>query len=587
MFTRLFEIPQHQLENFPQEDALCYKQNGEWKKVGSKEFVDTANQASLAFLSFGLNRQDKIAIISNNRPEWNFIDVGILQAGLINVPIYPNISEDDYKFIFNDAEIKIAFVSDKDLFQKIKNIQPFVSSLKEIYSFEKIEGVKHWTEFLSLGKKEDWKTIEQIKSEIKETDLATIIYTSGTTGTPKGVMHSHKSIISNIKGALPLLPVNENHRALSFLPLNHIFERLITYLFMSAGVSIYYAESMDKIGDNLKEIHPHIFTAVPRLLEKVYDKIVAKGTELKGIKKALFFWALNLGLKYELQKQNGWWYEFQLAIANKIIFKKWREALGGNIVCLVTGGAALQPRLARVFTAGKIPVMEGYGLTEAPATNVNRYNEDERRFGSVGPMIGNTIEEKIAEDGEILIKGDYVMLGYYKRKDLTDEAIDKEGYFHTGDIGQFAEGKYLKITDRKKEIFKTSGGKYIAPQAIENIFKQTPFIEQIIVIGENQKFASTLIVPAFPHLESWCKHKNIKWTTKAEMVQNPSVIDKFKREILTINKTLGNVEQLKKFELVADEWSPQTGELTPTMKLKRKIILQKYKNLIEKIYSEK
>lgn len=579
----LFEIPGYQLKNFPLGKSISYKKNGEWKNFSTEEVIDFSTKVSLAFVATGLKKNEKVSIISPSCPEWNFIDIGMLQVGLINVPVYPTISEEEYKYIFNEAEIKMVFVSDENLFKKIKNIQHQIPSLKEIYTFERVSSAKHWTEFLELGHAGNINEIELIKTQIKDTDTATIIYTSGTTGIPKGVMHSHKSIVSNLIAALPLMPVKEKERAFSFLPLCHIFERLLTYLYMTAGLEIYYAENMDKIGENIREVKPHIFTSVPRLLEKVYDKITLKGNDLTGLKRQLFFWALNLGLKYEQNKKNGWWYEFQLLLANKIIFNKWREALGGNLVCIVTGGAALQQRLARVFTAARIVIMEGYGLTEAPATNVNRFNENERIIGTVGPLFG-PIEEKLALDGEILIKGDFLMTGYYKNPILTSEVIDADGWFHTGDIGEFVEGKFLKITDRKKEIFKTSGGKYVAPLPIETKLKEILLIEQVMVIGENQKFTAAIISPSIFNLQRWCIKKGLKWTNIEEMIKTPQVKDKYIRELNRINTALGHVEQIKKFELVSDEWSPQTGELTPTMKLKRKVILTKYKNLVEKIY---
>jgi len=461
-----------------------------------------------------------------------------------------------------------------------------VPSLTAIYTFDKIEGADHWTKFLNVADEINHKEIDNSRKSIKPDDLATIIYTSGTTGEPKGVMLSHNNIISNVVACTPLLPIDKQHRVLSFLPLNHVFERMLTYLYMSQGVSIYYAESMETIGENLKDVKPHLFSTVPRLLEKVYDKILAKGLDLHGIKKTLFFWALNMGLEYEYNGKNGWWYETKLKIANKLIFSKWREALGGNVITIVSGSAALQPRLARVFTAGNIHVLEGYGLTEtSPVISVNRYEEYDRHFGTVGPIIDD-IEVAIAQDGEILCKGPNIMLGYYKRQDLTDEVIDKEGWFHTGDIGTFIDEKYLKITDRKKEIFKTSGGKYVAPQLVENKLKESYFVEQLIVVGEYKKFVSALIMPAFDNLKEWCEKKGIKVSSHAEMVGHPTVIERYEKVMEKYNPNFNRVEQIKKFKLVADEWSVNSGELTPTLKLKRKIILEKYKEEIDKIYED-
>ncbi len=583
---RFFDIPYYQLSEYAQPDALVAKENGSWKKYSTQEFVDMMNKISRSLVGFGIQPDDKIAIIANNRPEWNFVDLGTLQAGAINVPVYPTISEEEFKFIFNDAEVKIVFVSDEELFRKVSNIKAAVPSLQAIYTFDQVEGADHWTRLLEQDSEQHGDEVDRRKEAIQPNDLATIIYTSGTTGTPKGVMLSHENVLSNLRASIPLLPINDQHRVLSFLPLNHVFERMITYLYMSQGVSIYYAESMETIGDNIREVQPHLFTAVPRLLEKVYDKIYAKGEALTGLKKKMFFWALNLGLKYEYGGANGWWYETQLGLANKLIFSKWREALGGNIIALVSGSAALQPRLARVFTAGKIPILEGYGLTEtSPVISVNRVEEENRRFGTVGPVLDN-VEVKIAEDGEILCKGPNVMLGYYKRQDLTDEVIDQDGWFHTGDIGTFVDGKFLKITDRKKEIFKTSGGKYVAPQVIENKLKESTFIEQIMVVGEFKKFVSALIVPAFPYLKEWCEKSSIPCGSNQEMVSQQAVIDQFQEIVDTFNPNFGHVEQIKKFALVPDEWNVDTGELTPTMKVKRKKVLEKYQHLVEQIYQD-
>lgn len=580
---RIFDIPYHQLKNFPNEDCLVDKINGKWIKTSTQEFVDKANLISMGLLKLGIKPGDKIALVSNNRSEWNIMDIGILQTGAINVPVYPTISQDDYKFIFNDAEVKLCIVSDEEILLKIKAAKAHVPSLEEIYTFEDIPGAKNWTEILELGKDGDLKEVENLKAQVKEGDLATLIYTSGTTGTPKGVMLSHKNIVGNSIACTPRLPCDHTAKALSFLPVCHVYERMMHYLYMMNGVSIYFAENMETIGDNLREVKPNVFTAVPRLLEKVYDKIVAKGAELTGIKKGLFYWALNLGLQYEFEGKGGWYY-FQLKIANKLIFSKWREALGGNIEAIASGSAALQPRLARVFVAAGIPVFEGYGLTEtSPVVCVNAESSGSM-FGTVGKLLEG-VEVKIAEDGEILVKGDLVMMGYYKRKDLTDEVIDTDGWFHTGDIGEFVGDGFLKITDRKKEMFKTSGGKYIAPQQMENKFKESRFIEQIMVIGENRKHPAALIVPAFVFLEEWCRRHGISYTTKGEMIKHTEVLRRIGEELDRYNKDFGSWEQIKKFELIAEEWSIDGGELTPTMKMKRKIIHQKHEALIEKIYA--
>ncbi|MEO6883088.1 MAG: long-chain fatty acid--CoA ligase [Bacteroidia bacterium] len=583
---RIFDILPRYAEKFPQPDALASKVNNEWVKISTADFIVNSNFISCGLLQAGIKAGDKIATISNNRYEWNFLDMGMLQIGAIHVPIYPTISEADYRFILNDAEVKLVFVSSEELFLKIKNIASEIPTINNLFTFDSVIGAKSWTEILEAGKKVFSTTnLNALKAAVKPDDIATLIYTSGTTGTPKGVILSHKNIMSNVIAVEDLPPIDNQAKALSFLPINHVYERMLTYLYMYLGVSIYYAESIDKLIDNIKEVKPEVFSTVPRLLEKIYEKIVATGSGLKGIKKIIFFWALNLGLRYELDGKNGWWYAYQLSIANKLVFSKWREALGGNVRAIVSGSAPLQPRLARVFWAAKIIVLEGYGLTEtSPVISVNTTAKGGAKFGTVGPIIKD-VEVKIAADGEILVKGPNVMLGYYKRPDLTVEVIDSEGWFHTGDIGLLEDGKYLKITDRKKELLKTSGGKYIAPQPIENKFKESHFMEQIMVVGDGQKFAGALVIPAFPYLKEWCNRKNIPYTSNAEMIKNPLVIARFKKEIGIMNPNFGHVEQIKEFALIADEWSVNTGELTPTLKLKRKFILAKYKNLMDKMYS--
>ncbi|MDO9185921.1 MAG: long-chain fatty acid--CoA ligase [Bacteroidia bacterium] len=585
--TRVFEIIPQLLEKYNKPDALAAKENGQWVKYSTQQFADSVNYLSYGLLGLGVEREDKIAIISNNRPEWNYADYGIQQSGCVSVPIYPTISESDLNFILNDAKVKYIFVSSADLYKKIKTVAANAPTVKEIYTFNKIEGAKHWTELVEAGKKNPKAAeIEVIKKSIKPNDLLTILYTSGTTGNPKGVMLSHNNLLSNSLATQNLCPFNGSWKALSFLPLNHVYERMLTTLYMYKGISIYYAESLETIGDNLKEVKPDVFSTVPRLLEKVYDKIVAKGTDLKGIKHKMFFWALDLGLRYELNGANGWWYEFQLKIANKLIFSKWREALGGNIVAAVSGGAALQPRLARVFNAAKITVLEGYGLTEtSPVVAVNSFQPNGIHFGTVGPVIDG-VTVKIAEDGEILVKGPNVMLGYYNRPDATAEVIDSEGWFHTGDIGMFIEDRFLKITDRKKEIFKTSGGKYIAPMILENRLKESPFIEQVMVIGENQKFASALIVPSFVFLKEWCIRKEIPYTSNEEIIKNEEVKKRILEEVEKVNKTLAQFETIKRPELLPREWTIEFGEMTPKLSFKRKVIMAANKELVNKIYSE-
>ncbi len=582
--TRLFDLLPYQLERNPKEDCLANKVNGQWVKYSTRKVQEIVNNVSLGLLKAGIKKDDKVAVISPNRPEWNFIDLGVQQLGAILVPIYPTVTEEDFKFIFNDAEVKIVFVENADLYAKAKGAAASAPSVKEIYSFHEIPGVKNWKELTAVAESANVLELEPYKAAVKSEDILTFIYTSGTTGTPKGVMLTHANIMSNYKACIPLMPVNNTHRALSFLPMCHIYERMLGYLYMAVGVSIYYAESMDTIADNLKEVKPHMFTTVPRLLEKVYDKIVTKGGELTGIKKALFFWALNLGLRYNIQGGNGFFYDIQLKLANKLIFNKWREALGGNIKAIVSGSAPLQPRLARVFWAAQIPVMEGYGLTEtSPVISVNRCQAADNRIGTVGPLIEG-VEVKIAQDGEILTRGPHIMKGYYKRPDLTEQAIDADGWFHTGDIGEFTETKFLKITDRKKEMFKTSGGKYIAPQLIENKFKESRFIEQIMVVGDGQKFPGALIVPSFDVWRKWCAMKNIHYTDDLDMIKNKAILERMQKEIDELNEHFAQYERIKKFVLMPRQWTINDGELTPTLKVKRKVINTKSKDLIDSMY---
>lgn len=583
--TRLFDLLDRQLENFPKPDALSCKENGQWIKYSTQQVKEYADHLSYGLLSYGLKPGDKVGLIANNRPEWNFIDQGTLQAGIISVPVYPTISLNDLKYILQHSEVKMVFVSSAELYDKVNSISHELKDYKGTFTFDKVQHALHWSTVTEAGKKNPVPDqIKKIRDSIKPDDLATLIYTSGTTGFPKGVMLSHHNILSNCKATEKLCPFDKSWRALSFLPLNHIYERMLSYVYMYYGISVYYAESLETIGDNLKEVRPMIFVTVPRLLEKVYDKIVSKGSELKGIKKALFFWSLNLGLKYELHGANGAWYEFQLKIANALVFKKWREALGGNIVAIASGGAALQPRLARIFHAAKIPVLEGYGLTEtSPVIAVNNFQPDCIRFGTVGTVI-DYVQVKIAEDGEILCKGPNVMLGYYKDEEQTRQVIDADGWFHTGDIGEFVEGRFLKITDRKKEIFKTSGGKYIVPQMIENRLKESRFIEQVMVIGENRKYASALIVPAFAFIKEWASRKGMSFTSNEEICESKEVKNRIREEIEEVNKTLAQFETIKKFELLPRELSIEKGELTPKLSMKRKIILENFKDAVDRIY---
>ena len=587
--SRLFDFPYHQQQSYNISDALVTKYNDVWVKTSTDEYLAKANAVSRALLRLGIKKDDKIAVISsNNRSEWHILDIGILQTGAQNVPIYPTISEEDYEYILTHSGSIYCFVSDEEVLKKVNLIRKNVPQLKEVYCFNEISGCKNWSEILDLGKDEsNQNEVEARKDAITTKDLATIIYTSGTTGRPKGVMLSHENIVANVLGSERRIPfIAGKTKALSFLPICHIFERMVTYLYQYYGVGIYFAESIDKLSDNLKEVQPNVITAVPRLLEKVYDKIYAKGAELTGIKRKLFFWAIDLGLKFEPYGKNGFWYEFQLSIARKLIFSKWKEGLGGNLELMVSGSAALQPRLARVFAAAEIPVMEGYGLTEtSPVIAVNDMRNHGFKIGTVGKVIDN-VEVKIASDGEILCKGPNVMMGYYNDPGKTAEAIT-DGYFHTGDIGEIDKDGFLKITDRKKEMFKTSGGKYVAPQLIENAMKQSRFIGEIMVVGEGEKMPAAFIQPDFEFVKQWASKKGIDiGKTNEEIVANAEVNKRFQEEVESANEKFGNWEKVKKFELTPDVWSIDGGHLTPTMKLKRKQVMEKYKDLYAKIYGQ-
>jgi len=585
--TRLFDFPYYQLEHYNISDALVTKYNGVWVKTSTEEYVAKANAISRALLRMGVKKDDKIALIStNNRTEWNIMDIGILQTGAQDVPIYPTISEDEYEYILNHSGAIYCFVSDAEILRKINLIKHKVPSLKEVFSFNVIEGSKNWKELLLLGEDQsNQNEVEDRKSKVKSDDLATIIYTSGTTGKPKGVMLSHNNIVSNVFAGSLRIPLDPgNASTLSYLPVCHILERFYLYLCQYYGVSIYFGESIDKIGDNLKEVKPNLMTGVPRVLEKIYDKILSKGIELKGIKRMLFFWAIDLGTRYEPYEANGWWYEFQLKIARKLIFSKWKDGVGGKLDLIACGSAALQPRLARIFGAAEIPIMEGYGLTEtSPLVAINDLRNKGYKIGTVGKAI-DKVEIKIAEDGEILCKGPNIMIGYYKDEVLTNEVL-KDGYFHTGDIGEIDSEGFLKITDRKKEMFKTSGGKYISPQLLENAMKQSRFIEQIMVIGDGQKMPAAFIQPNFDYIKEWEKlHHITPGTTNHEIIINPKVIERIQDEVDIMNEKFGSWEKIKRFELTPDIWSIDGGHLTPTLKLRRKIIMEKYIDLFNKIY---
>ena len=588
--TRLFDFPYYQLETFNLDKAFNTKVNGEWQATSSKEFVEQANQVSRGLLRLGIKPGDKVAVISTtNRTEWNILDTALLQIGGVNVPIYPTISEEDYKYIFNHAEVEYCFLSDEDLFTKVDHVKKEVPTLKDIYSFDEVKGCKNWNEMHSLGEDaSNQDEVEKLKDGVKPEDLATIIYTSGTTGNPKGVMLSHNNIVSNVIDSMPRLPLELGKIvALSFLPVCHVFERMLHYLYMYSGTSVYFGEGLDKIADNIKDVRPHFMTVVPRLLEKVYDGIIAKGAALSGIKKMLFFWAVDVGLKYEPYNKNGWWYNQKLALANKLIFSKWREALGGRLDTMVSGSAALQPRLSKVFTAAGMQVMEGYGLTEtSPVISVNMYANNMMKVGSVGKPIAN-VDVKIAEDGEILVKGPNIMQGYYKDPERT-ASVMTDDYFPTGDKGEIDENGFLTITGRKKEIFKTSGGKYVAPALIENQMKQSRFIEQCLVIGEGQKMPAALVQPNFEFLREWARlHDEPIPTANEELIANPHVKDRIKKEIEYGNTFFAKWETVKLFELTPDVWGIDNGLLTPTMKPKREKIIEKYQDLYNKIYQIK
>jgi len=585
--TRLFDFIENQRKNAPLQKAFTTKYNGIWTSISTEEFCDQAKKVSRALISLGIEAQDKIAMISStNRTEWNIVDIGLLTIGAVNVPIYPTISSEDYEYILNHSESEYCFVSDQEVYDKVIAIKDKVKSLKKVYSFDSIKGCSNWKELIELGTSSEHDTVlEERKIAVAPEDLATIIYTSGTTGIPKGVMLSHDNVVSNVLSSSKRLPLNIGQAsALSFLPICHIFERVILYIYMHNSVSVYYAESLEKIADNLREIKPNVMTAVPRLLEKVYDKIYARGAELSGIKQKLFYWAVDLGLQYEPYGANGAWYEFKLKIAKKLILSKWKEALGGKLELIASGSAALQPRLARIFTAAGMTLVEGYGLTEtSPVISVNDMRQNKFKIGSVGQIIDG-VHVKIAKDGEILCKGPNIMMGYYKDFEKTAEVMTDD-YFHTGDIGEIDKQGFLKITDRKKEMFKTSGGKYISPQVIENVMKQSLFIEQIMVVGDGRKMPTALIQPNIEYVMKWLADNGTPSKSLEEACKEESLLKALQKEIENYNEKFGSWERIKKFELIPEEWSIDAGHLTPTMKLKRKVVKEKYIAIIEKMYS--
>jgi len=584
--NRLFDIIPYQLDNYPRKDALNDKITGKWRSFSTKEIYDIAEKISLGLLKLGYSSSDKFAIISYNRVEWELVDLGILQIGAADVPLYPNMNEANYKYIFNDSQVKLVFVENLELYTKVKNVLPESPSIDDVYSFENIEGVKHWSELTKLADDNLKEKLNKIKDSVTQDDLATIIYTSGTTGVPKGVMLTHYNVLSDCLMVKAVMPHNKNDRVISFLPLCHVFERTAVYFYMVVGASVYFAESIDKLGENLREVQPNYFTTVPRVIEKIFDKIMATGRELKGLKKTIFGWSLKIANRYDHKGENSAFYNLKLNIARKLVFKKWQEALGGKVKGIISGAAVLQPRLGRIFTAAGIPIISGYGLTEtSPVLTCNRFDDGKNYISTVGlPIPG--VQIKIADTGEILAKGPNVTKGYYNLPEETKKAIDSEGWFHTGDIGEWVEGKFLRITDRMKEIFKTSGGKFVAPLPIENKMKESFFIDNIMVVGEMKKFVAAIVVPDFEFISKWCKKKCVEFNSKEDLVKSKILKERIWKEIQKYNQRFDHIEQIKKFILVSDIWSVETGELTPTLKLKRRVIKEKYKDLIEKIYSD-
>jgi long-chain acyl-CoA synthetase len=584
--TRIFDLLELYKDEYSSiNDLFNIKMDGNWVRFSAGDYVRYSNLISLGLLALGVKKGARIATVMNNCPEWNFIDMGILQAGAVQVPVYPTISEENYRYIFNDSEVEYLIFSDQEIYERIKNVLPGISGLKEVFSIEPMEGIRNWNEILEAGRNFAFpEELEKIRQSILPGDLATIIYTSGTTGRPKGVMSSHNNFVTNYKALGEIPPLKMHDRAVSFLPLCHVYERTAGYVYQSFGVSIFYVQNIDELGDYIREVKPHGFASVPRVFEKIYNKIVAKGRKLPLPMKVLFFWALRQGHKFELDHARGWVYDVKLFIANLLVFSKWRAALGGELKFIVSGSASLHPRLARIFWAARIPILEAYGLTEtSPGVTCYRFEPGCVKFGTVGTLLtGN--EMKIAEDGEVLCKGPNIMLGYLNRPEKTAEVIDADGWFHTGDIGVIEDGKFLKITDRKKEIFKTSGGKFIAPQPIEQRIKESPFIEHIMVVGENRNYAAALIIPNFEHLKNWCEVKNIEFGSREQAVRNPVIIRRIRKDVEKFNIGLDKTEKIKKIRLLDAEWSTDSGEISPTLKLRRKFIVEKYSKIIEETY---
>ena len=566
-------------------DLFNLKKEGKWVRFSSRDYVQYSNLISLGLLALGIKKGTRIATVMINCPEWNFIDMGILQAGAVQVPVYPTISEDNYNYIFKDSEVEYLIISDLEIYRRIEHVIPQIKGLKGVYSIEPIDGVRSWKEIMELGRMYPHPDqLEAIKESILPGDLATVIYTSGTTGRPKGVMSSHHNFVTNYKALAEIPPLKMHDRAVSFLPLCHVYERTAGYVYQSFGVSVYYIQNIDELGDIIREVKPHGFASVPRVFEKIYNKIVSKGRSLPLPMKVLFFWALRQGHKYELDHARGWVYDVKLALANLLVLRKWKEALGGELKFIVSGSASLHPRLARIFWSAKIPIIEAYGLTEtSPGVTCYRLEPGGMKFGTVGPLLtGNQM--KIADDGEILCKGPNIMLGYLNRPEKTAEVIDADGWFHTGDIGVIEDGKFLKITDRKKEIFKTSGGKFIAPQPIEQKMKESPFIEHFMVVGENRNYAAALVIPNFEHLKAWCAVKNIEYGSREMAARNPEIVRRIQKDVERFNQDLGQTEKIKRIRLLDAEWSMDSGEISPTLKLRRSFIIEKYSNIIDDIY---
>jgi long-chain acyl-CoA synthetase len=584
--TRTFDIIDLNIVKYPRNDMYGGKLDKEWKTWSTEEVRENIDSVSYGLLAMGFRKGDKVATISGNKPEWNFVDMGLAQAGLIHIPIYPTISPEEYSYILEHAEVKAIIIGNRIIYGKMKATAERLGLGNSIFSFDPVEGVRSFSEIIDTGRKNAGKfapVVREIKDSIDPSDMVTIIYTSGTTGNSKGVMLSHRNLVSNALSTSTAHHLGYGHRAISFLPLCHVYERMMNYHLQYKGISVYYVENMGTVAEAVKEVKPHIFNTVPRLLEKIYDNILARGKNLPWVKKTIFFWAVSLGLRFRLHS-NSSFYLLRLKIARKLVFSKWQEALGGELQVMVSGGAALQSRLERIFWAAGLPVIQGYGLTEtSPVIAVNPFRIPEIRFGTVGPVLEN-VEVKIADDGEILCRGINIMMGYYKAPELTAEVIDSDGWFHTGDIGVFEEDRWLRITDRKKEMFKLSAGKYIAPQVIENKLKESIFIEQAMVIGENEKFASALISPNFTFLHGWCAEHRIEYRDNNDLIDFPEVIDRVGREVREVNKSLGEHEQIKRFRLVAEEWTPQTGELSPTLKLRRNYLAERYKETIREIY---